>query len=86
MVDNKTLDKQQKAENSAVFFRPETLLSVYLHSDESINFNLRQESKEEMEYLKKKAHSRAHLSELSPYELKTRPRLSQVNIQLQGWF
>lgn len=31
----------------------EALHSVYLHSDDSINVNLREKSKEEMEYFRK---------------------------------
>ena len=49
------MDKQQKErEQSRVHSSStETLHSVYLHSDDSINVNLREKSKEEMEYFRK---------------------------------
>lgn len=49
------MDKQQKAKEQRCVHSSSTemLHSVYLHSDDSINVNLREESKEEMEYFKK---------------------------------
>lgn len=40
----------------------ETLHSVYLHSDDSINVNLREESKEEVEYFRRPSAGHIYLN------------------------
>lgn len=50
MMDKQKKDWEQSCVHSS---STETLHSVYLHSDDSINVNLREESKEEMEYFRK---------------------------------
>lgn len=50
MMDKQQKDQEQSRVHSS---STETLHSVYLHSDDSINVNLREESKKEMEYFRK---------------------------------
>lgn len=58
------MDKQQKDQEQGCVHSSSTkmLHSVYLHSDDSINVNLREESKEEMEYFKKPGAWRIYLN------------------------
>lgn len=58
------MDKQQKDQEQIGTHSSstETLYSVYLHSDASINVNLREKSKEEMEYFRKPRAGQIYLN------------------------